>query len=335
MAPSKKTSATTDRPVLLLLDGHSLAYRAYYALKEADLRTTTGQPTGAVQGFTSMLINTLRDEQPTHVAVAWDVSRQTFRTETFPEYKANRSASPDDFKSQVGLIDELLAGLGITVLRKEGYEADDLIATLTTQAAADGFEVRILTGDRDSLQLVTEHVTVLYPRRGVSDLSRFTPEAVQEKYELTPQQYPDFAALRGDPSDNLPSMPGVGEKTAAKWIREFGSLADLVARAEEVKGKAGETLRAHLEQVQMNRVLTELVRDVPLEKAPADLAWGSDGDPEAVFQLFDTLEFSTSMRDRVTPLLASAAGAEVADAVALQGVVLGVGELAGWLAANA
>ncbi|GAA2039761.1 DNA polymerase I [Catenulispora yoronensis] len=333
MAPSKKTSAPTDtRPVLLLLDGHSLAYRAYYALKEADLRTTTGQPTGAVQGFTSMLINTLRDEQPTHVAVAFDVSRQTFRTERFPDYKANRSASPDDFKSQVGLIDELLAALGITVLRKEGFEADDLIATLTTAAAADGYEVRILTGDRDSLQLVTDDVTVLYPKRGVSDLSRFTPEAVQEKYELTPRQYPDFAALRGDPSDNLPSMPGVGEKTAAKWIREFGSLTDLVERAGEVKGKAGETLRAHLEQVRMNRELTELVKDVPLDRTPADLAWASEGDPEAVYQLFDTLEFSKSMRDRVAPLLASEAGAEVADAIELAGTVLAVGELAGWLA---
>ena len=238
MSPAKKTSeSTASRPVLLLLDGHSLAYRAYYALKEADLRTTTGQPTGAVQGFTSMLINTLRDERPTHVAVAFDVSRQTFRTEKFPEYKANRSASPDDFKSQVGLIDELLAGLGITVIRKEGFEADDVIATLTTQAAADGYEVRILTGDRDSLQLVTENVTVLYPKRGVSDLSRFTPAAVEEKYELTPQQYPDFAALRGDPSDNLPNIPGVGEKTAAKWIREFGSLTGLIERAGRGEGQ--------------------------------------------------------------------------------------------------
>ncbi|MEY9893952.1 DNA polymerase-1 [Catenulispora sp. MAP5-51] len=337
MSPAKKTpESTASRPVLLLLDGHSLAYRAYYALKEADLRTTTGQPTGAVQGFTSMLINTLRDEQPTHVAVAFDVSRQTFRTEKFPEYKANRSASPDDFKSQIGLIDELLAGLGITVIRKEGYEADDVIATLTTQAAADGYEVRILTGDRDSLQLVTEDVTVLYPKRGVSDLSRFTPAAVEEKYELTPQQYPDFAALRGDPSDNLPNMPGVGEKTAAKWIREFGSLTDLVARADEVKGKAGETLRAHLDQVRLNRELTELVKDVPLLSAPADLAWASEGDPEAVYQLFDTLEFSTSMRDRVSPLLASsAADSPVGEAVELQGQVLEAGQLADWLTANA
>ena len=337
MSPAKKTpESTASRPVLLLLDGHSLAYRAYYALKEADLRTTTGQPTGAVQGFTSMLINTLRDERPTHVAVAFDVSRQTFRTEKFPDYKANRSASPDDFKSQIGLIDELLAGLGITVIRKEGFEADDVIATLTTQAASDGFEVRILTGDRDSLQLVTEDVTVLYPKRGVSDLSRFTPAAVEEKYELTPQQYPDFAALRGDPSDNLPNIPGVGEKTAAKWIREFGSLTELVARAEEVKGKAGETLRAHLEQVRLNRELTELIKDVPLQAGPADLAWASEGDPESVYQLFDTLEFSRSMRDRVAPLLASGADeAAVGEAVELQGQVLEVGQLADWLAANA
>ncbi|ACU74535.1 DNA polymerase I [Catenulispora acidiphila DSM 44928] len=337
MSPAKKTSeSTASRPVLLLLDGHSLAYRAYYALKEADLRTTTGQPTGAVQGFTSMLINTLRDERPTHVAVAFDVSRQTFRTEKFPEYKANRSASPDDFKSQVGLIDELLAGLGITVIRKEGFEADDVIATLTTQAAADGYEVRILTGDRDSLQLVTENVTVLYPKRGVSDLSRFTPAAVEEKYELTPQQYPDFAALRGDPSDNLPNIPGVGEKTAAKWIREFGSLTELIERADEVKGKAGETLRAHLEQVRLNRELTELIKDVPLPAGPPDLAWASEGNPEAVYQLFDTLEFSRSMRDRVAPLLASDADdSPVGEAVALQGQVLEVGQLADWLAANA
>ena len=170
----------------------------------------------------------------------------------------------------------------------------------------------------------------------MSDLSRFTPAAVEEKYELTPQQYPDFAALRGDPSDNLPSMPGVGEKTAAKWIREFGSLADLVERADEVKGKAGETLRAHLEQVQLNRELTELVKDVPLGPGPTDLAWASEGDPEAVYQLFDTLEFSTSMRDRVSPLLASGADdPDVADAVRVRGRCWRSGELAGWLAANA
>jgi DNA polymerase-1 len=314
-----------------------LAYRAYYALKEANLQTTTGQPTGAVQGFTSMLINTLRDESPTHVAVCFDVSRHTFRTDKFPEYKANRSASPDEFKSQIGLIDDLLDGLGIKVLRKEGFEADDVIATLTTEAAAEGFEVRILTGDRDSLQLVTDHVTVLYPKRGVSDLARYTPAAVEEKYELTPQQYPDFAALRGDPSDNLPNIPGVGEKTAAKWIREFGSLDQLLERADEVKGKAGETLRAHLDQVRMNRELTELVRDVPVGVTPTDLAWGREGDSEAVYQLFDTLEFAKSMRDRVLPLLASTedpdalAGTEVA----VDGTVLATGELAGWLAENA
>jgi DNA polymerase-1 len=320
------------------LDGHSLAYRAYYALKEANLQTTTGQATGAVQGFTSMLINTLRDEAPTHVAVAFDVSRQTFRTVRFPEYKANRTASPDDFKSQVGLIDELLAGLKIPVLRKDGFEADDLIATLATQAAADGYEVRILTGDRDCLQLVTEHVTVLYPKRGVSDLARFTPAAVEEKYELTPRQYPDFAALRGDSSDNLPGMPGIGEKTASKWIREFGSLDQLVARADEVKGKAGETLRAHVAQVLMNRELTELICDVPLELGPAQLAWGADGDAEAVHQLFDTLEFSRSMRDRVQPLLASSADAGpdlTGTEVEIDGRVLASGELPAWLAENA
>ena len=337
MAPSKKKTSAT-RPSLLLLDGHSLAYRAFYALPAENFTSATGQPTNAVYGFTSMLINTLRDEAPSHLAVCFDVSRHTFRTDRFPEYKANRATSPDEFKGQVDLISELLAALRITVLRKEGFEADDLIATLATEAAAEGYEVRILTGDRDALQLVTDDVTVLYPKMGVSNLVRFTPAAVEEKYDLTPAQYPDFAALRGDPSDNLPNIPSVGEKTAAKWIREFGSLEQLVARADEVKGKAGEALRSHLDQVRMNRELTELVRTVELGKTPADLAWGADGDAEAVYQLFDTLLFRGQMRERVAPLLDL--GTEAADAgeavvEEIDGTVLGTGELGAWLAANA
>ncbi len=175
-------------PRLLLLDGHSLAYRAFYALPVENFNTTTGQPTNAVYGFTSMLINVLRDEQPTHVAVAFDVSRQTFRTETFADYKANRTSSPAEFKGQVELVKEVLAALHIPSIEKDGYEADDIIATLATRAEAEGLDVLICTGDRDAFQLVSDRVTVLYPRRGVSDLSRMTPDAVREKYGLSPAQ---------------------------------------------------------------------------------------------------------------------------------------------------
>jgi len=269
LAPATANSKTGE-PVLLLLDGHSLAYRAFFALPVEKFSTTTGQPTNAVYGFTSMLINLLRDERPSHVAVAFDLSRQTWRSQEFAEYKANRSASPADFKGQVELIKEVLDALRIPVLTAENYEADDVIATLTTLGSAQGLHIRICTGDRDALQLVTDRVTVLYPKRGVSDMVRFTPEEVQDKYGLTPAQYPDFAALRGDPSDNLPNIPGVGEKTAAKWIREFGSLTGLVDRVDDVPGKAGDALRANLSHVLQNRRLTELVRDVALGSDPAN-----------------------------------------------------------------
>jgi DNA polymerase-1 len=286
-----------DRPRLLLLDGHSLAYRAFYALPVENFSTSTGQPTNAVYGFTSMLINALRDETPTHLAVAFDVSRATFRSEEFPEYKANRSTSPDAFKGQVSLILDVLRALNVPALQVEGYEADDIIATLTEQAESRGIDVAIITGDRDAFQLVTDDVTVLYPKRGVSDLDRMTPAAVSARYGLTPAQYPDYAALRGDPSDNLPGIPGVGEKTAAKWVREFGSLADLLSRSDEVKGKAGEALREHLDQVQRNRRLTELVRDVPLP-IDVDALRCQSWDRDAVHEVFDALQFRV-LRDRL------------------------------------
>ena len=196
---------------LLLLDGHSLAYRAFYALPVENFSTSTGQPTNAVYGFTSMLVNLLRDEDPRYVGVAFDVSRTSFRTERFGDYKATRAASPAEFKGQVELIKEVLKALGIATVQAEGFEADDVLATLATRARERGLSVQIVSGDRDTFQLVDQGTTVLYPRKGVSDLARMTPEAVQEKYGLSPSQYPDFAALRGDPSDNLPGIPGVGE----------------------------------------------------------------------------------------------------------------------------
>lgn len=286
-----------QNPVLLLVDGHSLAYRAFFALPPENFNTTSGLTTNAVYGFTSMLINVLRDEKPTHAAVAFDVSRKTFRTEMYPEYKANRTKSPEEFTSQMPFIHDVLRALRLPDLQVEGYEADDIIATLTAKARAEGLDVLILTGDRDSFQLVDDHVTVLYARRGVSDLARMTPQSVREKYELEPSQYPDFAALRGDPSDNLPSVPSVGEKTATKWIKEYGSLEALLDHADEVKGKVGEALRAHVDQVRRNRELTELVRDVPLPQTPDDLV-RQPFDRGEVHEVFDELEFRI-LRDRL------------------------------------
>ncbi|MGW2294498.1 DNA polymerase I [Streptomyces violaceorubidus] len=334
---SKKTDSTSGgRPRLMLMDGHSLAYRAFFALPAENFTTATGQPTNAIYGFASMLANTLRDEAPTHFAVAFDVSRKTWRSEEFTEYKANRSKTPDEFKGQVELIGELLDSMHVPRFAVEGFEADDVIATLATQAEAQGFDVLIVTGDRDSFQLVSEHTTVLYPTKGVSELTRFTPEKVFEKYGLTPAQYPDFAALRGDPSDNLPGIPGVGEKTAAKWINQFGSFAELVERVDEVKGKAGQNLRDHLESVKLNRRLTELERRVELPRTVTDLE-RTAYDRKGVAMILDTLEIrNPSLRERLYAVDPGAEEAEatpvVADGVELDGTVLGTGELAGWLA---
>lgn len=335
---SKKTDTPSgeSRPRLMLMDGHSLAYRAFFALPAENFTTATGQPTNAIYGFASMLANTLRDEAPTHFAVAFDVSRKTWRSEEFTEYKANRSKTPDEFKGQVELIGELLDAMHVSRFAVDGFEADDVIATLATQAEAEGFEVLIVTGDRDSFQLVSEHTTVLYPTKGVSELTRFTPEKVFEKYGLTPAQYPDFAALRGDPSDNLPGIPGVGEKTAAKWINQFGSFAELVERVEEVKGKAGQNLRDHLEAVKLNRRLTEMVTTVELPKTVVDLE-RAPYDRTAVAMILDTLEIrNPSLRERLLAVDPAGAEAEatmvITAGVELDGTVLGTGELVGWLA---
>jgi DNA polymerase-1 len=272
--------------------------------------------------------------------VAFDVSRRTWRAEEFPEYKANRTATPDEFRSQVGLICELLDAMRVPRFAVEGFEADDIIATLAVSAEAQGFDVLVVTGDRDSFQLVSDHVTVLYPTKGVSELTRYTPAKVEERYGLTPRQYPDFAALRGDPSDNLPGIPGVGEKTAAKWIKQFGSFAELAAHADEIKGKAGENFRAHLESVTLNRRLTEMVRDVELDRGPADLA-RTPYDRDALGVVLDTLEFRhPNFRERLfaadpAAALEEQAAEAVAGGVRVAGTVLGAGELAGWLAEHA
>jgi len=286
---------------LLLIDGHSMAYRAFYALPAENFTTASGQHTNAIYGFATMLLSLLSSEKPTHVAVAFDVSRKTFRSEIFPEYKANRAKTPDEFRSQMSYLHELVSAFGITQFEVEGYEADDVIATITKRAEKEGAEVFICTGDRDSFQLVNDKTTVLYPKRGVSDLARMTPDAVQEKYGMSPTQYPDFAALRGDPSDNLPSIPGVGEKTAAKWVVEYGSLQELLSNVDKVGGKVGQSLRDSIDNVIRNRELTQLVAEVPLNLSIDALAW-SGVDENLTNPLFDRLEFKT-LKDRMKPIL--------------------------------
>ena len=316
---------------LLLIDGHSMAYRAFFALPAENFTTAQGQHTNAIYGFATMLISLLKDEKPTHVAVAFDVSRKTFRTEIFPDYKANRAKTPDEFRSQMSYLNELVKGFGITQFALEGFEADDVIATITKQAEREGAEVLICTGDRDSFQLVTNKTTVLYPKRGVSEMARMTPEAVLEKYGLSPDQYPDFAALRGDPSDNLPSIPGVGEKTAAKWIVEYGSLKELIANVDKVGGKVGQSLRDNINDVIRNRELTQLVHDAPVDYQVDALAWSGVVEADLT-KLFEQLEFRT-LKDRLKPILNEASVAKKQEVVeeftlfALEGGVLTPAEL--------
>ena len=285
---------------LLLIDGHSMAYRAFYALPVENFRSSYGQATNAVYGFGSMLVNLISNEKPTHIAVAFDVSRKTFRTEMFPEYKANRAATPDEFRSQMSYINELVDSLGISRFAMEGFEADDILATLSTRGVADGFEVLICSGDRDSFQLVNSEITVLYPKKGVTEMARMTPDAIFEKYGLTPTQYPDFAALRGDPSDNLPSVPGVGEKTATKWIADFGSLVALTGSIETIPGKVGESLRANINLVLLNRELTALRHDLSIDATVADLLWLGP-DLEKADSLLDKLEIK-ALKERIHSL---------------------------------
>ena len=326
------TTAADLRPKLLLIDGHSIAYRAFFALPVENFSTVTGQHTNAVFGFTSMLINVLRDENPTHVGVAFDVSRRTFRSEVYADYKANRSKTPDEFSGQLDLVKEVLNALNIVHIEKDGYEADDVIGTLATLAEVAGYDVLICTGDRDTFQLVTDHVTVLYPRKGVSDLARMTPAAVQERYYATPARYPELAALVGESSDNLPGVPGVGPKTAAKWLETYGGLENLVLHASELKGKAGEALQERTEDVLRNRRVNALVCDLDLDISVEDLTrrpWNR----EATHQLFDGLEFRV-LRDRLLETL-PAEDLSPEGGFQLSGEILGTDELAAWLEEHA
>ena len=275
---------------VLIIDGHSMAFRAFYALPPDNFVTATGQHTNAVYGFVSMLTRLLETEQPTHVAVAFDVSRHSFRTEEYPEYKGTRDATPEEFKGQVELIREVLDAMGIVSLAREGFEADDILATLAYHAGNDGATVLVVSGDRDSFQTVTDNVTVLYPGTGPGDLRRMTPQAVEEKYGVPPHRYPEIAAIVGETSDNLPGVPGVGPKTAAQWINKYDGLDNLLARADEIGGKRGAALREHMDDVVRNRRLNRLLTDMDLEVSPSDLA-RRPTDVAAIDRLFDSLEF--------------------------------------------
>ena len=275
---------------VLIIDGHSMAFRAFYALPPDNFVTATGQHTNAVYGFVSMLTRLLETEKPTHIAVAFDVSRHSFRTEEYPEYKGTRDATPEEFKGQVELIREVLDAMGIVSLSREGFEADDILATLAYRAGNDGATVLVVSGDRDSFQTVTDNVTVLYPGTGPGDLRRMTPQAVEEKYGVPPHRYPEIAAIVGETSDNLPGVPGVGPKTAAQWINKYDGLDNLLARADEIGGKRGAALREHIDDVVRNRRLNRLLTDMDLEVSPTDLA-RRPTDIAAIDRLFDSLEF--------------------------------------------
>ncbi|MGM1016296.1 MAG: DNA polymerase I [Actinomycetota bacterium] len=309
------------KPTLMVIDGHSLAYRAFFALPVENFTTRDNQHTNAIYGFLSMLVNLIKAEQPTHMAIAFDTSRQSFRTREYSEYKATRSESPQEFRGQIPLLQECLAAMSIPVLTKEDFEADDILATLATQGAEQGYDVLLVSGDRDTIQLVTDEVTLLYPSvQGVSQLKRYDPTTVEERYGVRPEQYPDIAALVGETSDNLPGVPKVGEKTAVKWLTQFGSLDELLTRAEEIKGVVGGNLREHMDDVRRNRKLNHLLRDVELPVGPADLQV-TPIDAQAVRDIFARLEFRTLL-----PRVFEAVGAGVEAEDPAEAVVMPVPE---------
>lgn len=298
-------------PTLALIDGNSIAYRAFYALPD-DLATKSGQVTNSVFGFTRMLIRLLKDHNPDGLAVAWDVSRKTFRTESYPEYKAQREKAPDHFRSQLPLMDEVLDALQIHQLRMEGYEADDIIASLAKKAVDDGWNVLIVTGDRDAFQLVGGHVKVLYTRRGISDTIIADASYVEERYGIGPDQYVDYAALRGDNSDNLPGVPGVGEKTAAKLVSEYGSVEGVYEAVADQTPKLRENLAANREQVFLNKQLMRLVDDLEVGVTTSELGT-KEWDRATVKKLFDSLEFHSMWNDLEEALPSTGGATEVLD----------------------
>ena len=293
----------TDQPRLLVLDGHSMAFRAFYALPAENFATSTGQHTNAVHGFTSMLINLIKEQKPTHVAVAFDVSDDTtFRKAEYDGYKAGRNETPREFSGQIDLIEKVMTAWGIKTIKMPGYEADDILATLAAQGEAAGYEVLLVSGDRDTFQLITDNVFVLYPKTGVSNIPRMDAEAIETKYFVTPPQYSDLAALVGESADNLPGVPGVGPKTAAKWINQYGGLEGILANLDSIGGKVGGALREHIDSVKRNRRLNRLLTDLELPVSLKELEEPRP-DNDAIEEIFDRLEFKT-LRPRLFALYA-------------------------------
>ncbi|TYC98700.1 DNA polymerase I [Arthrobacter echini] len=297
---SRDRRSDGSRKRLLVIDGHSMAFRAFYALPPENFSTDTGQHTNAVYGFTAMLINLIKDQHPSHVAVAFDLDTPTFRSEEYTEYKAGRSKTPEEFHGQVDLIIKVMEAMRIPTLSMDGYEADDILATLAARAAEADWDVQVVSGDRDAFQLVNDRVTVLYPKQGVTNIPQMDAVAIEEKYFVPPHQYSDLAALVGESADNLPGVPGVGPKTAAKWIKLYGGLEGILENLDAIGGKVGDSLRANIEDVKRNRRLNRLLTDLDL---PVDLDAMESQHPDrsAVEDLFDSLQFNT-LRKRLFDL---------------------------------
>ncbi|MGO4103226.1 DNA polymerase I [Leifsonia sp. YAF41] len=305
----------SKKPTLMIIDGHSLAFRAFYALPVDSFQTRDGQHTNAIHGFLSMLLSLLRNEKPTHIAVAFDISRFSFRTREYPEYKGTRGETPSEFKGQIPLLQDALAAMNIRTLTKEDYEADDILATLSVRGTEAGYDVLVVSGDRDTIQLVNENVTLLYPAsQGVSALKRYDPAAVRERYGIDPHQYPDIAALVGETSDNLIGISKVGEKTAVKWLGLYGSLDGILEHADEIKGVVGNNLREQKENAIRNRRLNRLLTDLDLPVEVTELERAPIDEP-AVRAVFERLEFK-SLLDRVIKLEGGENGAVVGGAIA-------------------
>lgn len=283
---------------LLVVDGHSLAFRAFFALPVDNFSTSSGQATNAVWGFATMLAQVIDAEKPDHLGVAFDVKGGTFRNEMLPQYKGTREAAPEELLTQLPLIQRMLTALGVTYIEKPGFEGDDVIATLATMGDKAGYHTLVLSGDRDAFQLVDDNVTVLYPGHHFKDLKHMTPQSIIDKYKVTPAQYPDLAALRGETADNIPGVPGVGDGFAAKWINQFGSLDGICEHADEIGGKKGESLRANIDQVKLNRKVNALVRDIDLGVDIEDLTFGTV-DVAQIDALFKELEFGPRTKSRV------------------------------------
>ena len=289
---------TSGRKTLLVVDGHSLAFRAFFALPVENFTTKAGQPTNAVWGFATMLAQVVDAERPDCIGVAFDMKGGTFRNAMLPQYKGTREAAPEELLTQLPLIQRMLTALGVTYIEKQGYEGDDIIATLATMGAQAGYRTLVFSGDRDAFQLIDDDITVLYPGHHFKDLKHMTPQAVLDKYKVLPGQYPDLAALRGETADNIPGVPGVGDGFAAKWINQYGSLEEICAHADEIPGKKGEALRANIDQVKLNRRVNALVRDVDLGVRISDLTFGKT-DARDANALFGELEFGARTRGRI------------------------------------